>query len=600
MPNYLAPTYVGYVVTCGQLVNTFLPARAGDFLKIGLFRTSLSVLSASSVVLSDKIVDIGALVLLLLVIGTQELPPMSAFPSLFPYALGGVAVGAALVGIGFYLPKKYRNAIQGGVQEIRRGFSGLTHPMQVARALAFGMLGWTSEAFAVYFLSHAFGASISIPQALWILALLNLAIAIPIAIANVGAFEAAIIFGITALGYKESLGLAVGTVYHALQIAGIVVMAGMFALIRLLPKKKERPVLPIELRDSLTGSITIEVLSEANKKEWDDFVKADPRSTCYHHRGWENVGRKAYRLETYYLLARQKATGRVCGALPLFFVPGPLEGHLTSGLFGSYNSVLGTDDESKHKLLHCARQIFEQKSPKYFMIKSTEAEPIPWSDAQSIGFWAIAMLEVDPDPEVQWKTFRSEIRNRIRNAQKYNLQVRTGHDQLESYYDVLCENMHSKGAPLYGIRFMEEILAGFGADAEILTLWEGNQAISGAMILFHRDVVTVPFVSSRPSKFHLNPNNLLYWEIMKLGYGRGMRVLDFGSSLKNSSSLTFKERFGARVIDQYTYVVNRKAGHQANVDRGDPFIEAAVVVFKHTPRWMMDSLGPFICRRWLA
>ncbi len=333
---------------------------------------------------------------------------------------------------------------------------------------------------------------------------------------------------------------------------------------------------------------------------WDKFIDSHPEANVYHHRGWERVARNAYRLETRFLMV-QNAQGEVTGACPFFTIPGPFEGHITTGLFGSYGTILSTESEARDLLVNAAHEMLQNSKVKFFILKSTRPESLPWHGVQSPPHWVIAKLQLGTDPDALWKGFEKRIRNRVRNAEKFGLEIKIGHDQVKPFYAALSDNMYQKGAPLYGLRFMEEILAGFGDRAQIVTVWNGKEVISGAMLLFHNKVATVPFAASRPSSFNMSPNNLLYWEIIKLCYQKGFETLDFGSSLRESSSLDFKTSWGAQVFDQHTYVLNRlPSAKEAKLDRGDPFIERFVAVWKRTPRFITDRLGPVICRRVLA
>src|SRR5205814_399966 len=145
-------------------------------------------------------------------------------------------------------------------------------------------------------------------------------------------------------------------------------------------------------------------------------------------------------------------------------------------------------------------------------------------------------------------------RNAIRKGQRSGLELRVGPRYLDGFYDVLAENMHRKGAPIYGRSLFERLLRALGGRGEIVTLAQHGRTISGAFVIRFGDVVTVPFASSRPSTFHLNPNNLLYWEIISRSCRGGARILDFGRSLRDSSALSFKLGWGAETEAQPMYV----------------------------------------------
>ena len=109
----------------------------------------------------------------------------------------------------------------------------------------------------------------------------------------------------------------------------------------------------------------------------------------------------------------------------------------------------------------------------------------------------------------------------------------------------------------------------------------------------------MPFASSRAAWFHLNPNNLLYWEVIRRACQRGMGTLDFGRSPRDSGSLAFKLSWGAQVGAQPFYV-HTFAGGRPHLAAADPSVQRLVRLWQALPRVAADALGPFVCRRWLA
>jgi FemAB-related protein (PEP-CTERM system-associated) len=301
-----------------------------------------------------------------------------------------------------------------------------------------------------------------------------------------------------------------------------------------------------------------------------------------------------------FLVARPQAGASICGVLPLFAVSGPMQGHLSNGLFGAYGPVLADDPFTHRALIRKSEELFEQEGLAYLMLKCLEdGNDSGFREFERVDNWVIATLPLEADSEKLWAGFRDKIRNCVRKAQRFGLEVRWGRDQLDGYYDVLAENMHRKGSPIYGLEFMRELVDAMGDRAEIVTLRQGEQVVSGALLLYHRDTASVPFASSRPSTFHMCPNNLLYWEMIRRSCEKGMKTFDFGRSIQNSSPLAFKIGWGAKVVAQPTYVFSAP-GKSPKLSPEDPVVDFFVRQWQRLPRRVADALGPAICRRWLA
>jgi len=338
----------------------------------------------------------------------------------------------------------------------------------------------------------------------------------------------------------------------------------------------------------------IEELSKSEEPVWDAYVDAHPQANCYHLRAWKTAAEEAYGFETPFLLARDRAAGRVCGALPLF----DAGAYLTTGLFGAYGPVLADDPGTADALVAAAIERTRARKARFLVVKALGVQP-PAAGFEPLDHWVIAKLALESDPQIIWKRFRDKTRNAIRKGQRSGLEVRIGADCLDGFYDVLAENMHRKGAPIYGRSLFEKLLRGLGDRGEIVTLEHGGRTVSGALVIRFGDVVTVPFASSRPGSFHLNPNNLLYWEIISRSCRAGARTLDFGRSLRDSTALSFKLGWGAETEAQPMYV-RALRGPAPRFDVAAPSIRFLTGLWRSLPRNLADALGPAVCRRWLA
>jgi len=345
--------------------------------------------------------------------------------------------------------------------------------------------------------------------------------------------------------------------------------------------------------------MVIAELGETEASAWDAYVDSHPRANCYHLRAWKTAAEAAYGIEAPFLLARECPGGPVRGVLPLFVIRGrPAGAYLTTGLFGAYGPVLADDAVAGEALVEEAVQRARAENARFVVVKALGDEP------HARGFdpldrWVVARLPLAPEPEIVWRRFRDKTRNAVRKGQRSGLEVRDGHAELDGFYDVLAENMHRKGAPIYGRSLFRELVGELGDRADIVTLTERGRTVSGALVIRFGGVATVPFASSRPSSFHLNPNNLLYWEVISRACRAGLRTLDFGRSLKGSSALSFKLGWGAQVEPQPMYVRTVR-GAPPRFDVSAPSVRLLVRLWRSLPRAFADALGPQVCRRWLA
>lgn len=354
--------------------------------------------------------------------------------------------------------------------------------------------------------------------------------------------------------------------------------------------------LPSPLRERLSARARprVELAGEDSAAAWDAFVSAQPDSTAYQLFAWKRVAERAYGMQAPFLLARDGRSAAVRGVLPLFVVARPFGRYVTSGLFGAYGPLLATDPEAARALLECAKGVTDAYRAGLLHLKllGTEQLGVPF---QRQNIWVTARLPLARDSRAVWDSLSGHNRNKIRRAQKNQLRAQVGHDNLEAFYDVLAENMHRKGSPIYGLSFMRELVEQMGERAEVVTLTRGGETVSAALTLSFNGVCYVPFASSRPGSFALRPNYLLYWEIIERACARGLSVLDFGTSMLGQSTLEFKQQWHPTLEQVSSFLYARSEAPPVIVPTG-PKVQWLMRAWRALPRPVADALGPRVMK----
>jgi uncharacterized membrane protein YbhN (UPF0104 family) len=212
----------------GSLVNTFVPARLGDGVRLALFTRTLpcakwrvlaagsSVAAVTAAALPARLVLLGALVAL-------------GFIPLWPLiALGGVLAGVlvATIALRRRVPKIFPAALRDSVITLTR-----------SPGLALRLMGWmTLEAAtrvaAAGAVAAALGVGHPLTTALLITAAVDLASAVPVTPGNVGITSGAIALALHSHGASVSTAVAAGVAYHAIQTA-VGVTVGVASVARL-------------------------------------------------------------------------------------------------------------------------------------------------------------------------------------------------------------------------------------------------------------------------------------------------------------------------------------------------------------------------------
>ncbi len=215
----------------GQLTNACVPARAGDVIMVMSMRDqrASSATDATGALLADKALDVVTLGVLGLVLAPALLTSGAASALRFGWVAAVVVLGALTAAV---VMRRLRPAVfakaRGVVVATYRSVRGVATPRRVVMGLALAGVAWLAEASSMMLLADPLGVHLSVANAMGTLLVLNLGIAVPLSVGNVGTYEAATVVGLRAFGATVSQGLTIGLLHHVLQIVTIAFFALFF------------------------------------------------------------------------------------------------------------------------------------------------------------------------------------------------------------------------------------------------------------------------------------------------------------------------------------------------------------------------------------
>ncbi len=345
---------------------------------------------------------------------------------------------------------------------------------------------------------------------------------------------------------------------------------------------------------------SIQVGSEFDDAEWTEFVDSAPDATPAHLIAWRDLIRGVFGYEPAYRVARRE--GRICGVLPAFVVASALLGrHIISVPFLNYGGICAADDQCRSALIDESRRMLSTYRVRHFEMRCA----YPPCGLPAREHKVRIVLDLPGSAGELWTSLRSEIRNRVRRAQREGLAVEFASTDLDGFYRVFSENMRDLGVPAHPRRFFEAALGLSNAVpsvhcslfpipyAQLVTIKAGRQTIGGAILIAFRDTVEAPWISCSRSHFEKCPNNLLYWEILRRACDDGFRLFDFGRSSPNTGPAVFKMRWGARAEQLYWhYALPEGAVLPGETGSANPRFRLASALWRRTPRAMTNLLGP--------
>lgn len=326
---------------------------------------------------------------------------------------------------------------------------------------------------------------------------------------------------------------------------------------------------------------------------WDDFVRSHPAGTFFHQTGWKRVIEKTYGYRPVYFYTER--AGRITGIAPSFLVSNWLTGECLISLpFAVYGGVCAADAESEQALIGQLQQVAAKNKVEYLELRNRKRDLLPGYQLNSR--YVTFSIEITTNTEALYKAFPKDIRYMIRKGEKAGLRCQHGLDQVSDFYQLLTINLRRLGTPAFPRSLFDNIIHEFPGQVEVTLLYLKGEALAGGMSFFFRDWIQPYYIGSTDLAKTLAANNLLWWELIKLGAERGCRTFDFGRSKRESGNFDFKKKWNPQIesLDYQVRLVQRR--EMPNFSPANPKFELATTLWKKMPLGLTQVLGPRIVR----
>ena len=237
-----------------HLVNlTFLgnqlPLRLGEAARSVLVtREGVSIETAAASIVVERLID-TFLVVLMIAATVSQLPKVPEYVTVPASQFGVLAlfVFACLLALAHYprpakrlvskflqaLPLLNRLPVQRIADNLLEALGALTDFRTLVFTLVWSLIAWTTSLATFYLLHQALGIDVNYAQSVPLgVSLAALGIALPLSIAAVGPFEAAIIVTGQLVGMDSLAAISLGFLFHGVSVAGYIVFGsvGLLAL----------------------------------------------------------------------------------------------------------------------------------------------------------------------------------------------------------------------------------------------------------------------------------------------------------------------------------------------------------------------------------
>jgi FemAB-related protein (PEP-CTERM system-associated) len=256
---------------------------------------------------------------------------------------------------------------------------------------------------------------------------------------------------------------------------------------------------------------------------------------------------------------------------------------------------MATDAGAASQLMDRAVELADELDVSYLELRHAERQPHA-SFTHELTEKANLRLDLPAASSELWTAFDPKVRNQVRKAQKENLFVEWGQQELLSdFYSVICRNMRDLGTPVFSRRLFASMLDHLPHAAEICVVRYGRKPVAAAIVVHGTGTTEVPTASSLRRFNSFNGNMLLYWHLLMRSIERGQLAFDFGRSSAGSNTYRFKAQWGA-VPRPLVWQYYCRRGNVAEMRPSHPKNQRRIAVWRRLPVWLTRLAGPPIVR----
>ena len=165
-----------------------------------------------------------------------------------------------------------------------------------------------------------------------------------------------------------------------------------------------------------------------------------------------------------------------------------------------------------------------------------------------------------------------------------------------AHYAVYAESVRNLGTPVFPKALFGAVLDAFGADADILTVSQGETPVASVLSLYHKGAVMPYWGGGVREARSLRANDVMYYALMNHARRRGCNRFDFGRSKINSGPYFFKKNWGFEP-QPLSYAVRTADGAEPrDVNPNSPKYKAQIAVWQKLPLPIANLVGPWIAK----
>jgi len=339
--------------------------------------------------------------------------------------------------------------------------------------------------------------------------------------------------------------------------------------------------------------VTISILTEATRKQWDQYVEHHPDASIYHRHAWGELIKNTFGHEHFYYCAFDDRN-HIIGILPLIRLSSRLFGDfLVSMPYFNYGGALADHPKIEHLLMQTANAKAASLGVKHVEYR----DDISRSDYPARTDKVNMILALPHNRDELWESFTPKLRAQIKRPQRENPEsIIGGIELLNDFYQVFAKNMRDLGTPVYSRSLFANIISQFNQHSHIVILRLNDKPVAAAFLIGYHNTLEIPWASTLRSVSHLSINMLMYWNILCFAIEREYRFFDFGRSSKDSGTYRFKKQWNAKPKQLHWHYWLPEGETLPALNPSNPKFALMITIWKRLPLFITKLIGPGIVK----
>ncbi len=337
----------------------------------------------------------------------------------------------------------------------------------------------------------------------------------------------------------------------------------------------------------------VRYLTPADEARWDDFVLSESRCTFFHQIKWKLLIEKVHPRRFFhprYLFAENE--NGIQGILPLFLFKHWYFGNkLISVPFAMVGGCCVNSQEAEFCLVDEAIRICKRENASYLELRQIDDlhQNLLVND-----HYHTFILDLTPGVDAIFKGFRKDIRKRIRESESKPIRIDLETRDIETFYTVYSEGQHRLGTPVIKRDWVMNLFYDFPAYHKVAIAYHEDKPIAVKLIRMFKQDYDLVLGYALPEYRDLLPNHRIIWSALQDACERGFKHFDFGRSIPESGTFSFKEGWGTQDIQfHYQYFLNH-AKHIPDTSQTNTSRQSLAAIWKRLPLPVANRLGPMI------